>query len=79
MWTPLDGRALRIEGQALQDSLTAGTDVLYISDAFVVNKAAAFILGGLGSPREARMHRMAEDARQRSPFLPKPSAHTVRS
>ena len=79
MWSPLDGRALRIDGQAFQSNLTSGSDVLYISDAYVVNKAAALLLGGLGSPRESLMHRMAEDARQRSPFLPTPSTHRVRS
>ena len=79
MWSPLDSRDLRIEGQAYQSNLTGGSDVLYISDAYVVNTAAAFLLGGLGSPREALMYRMAEDARQRSPFLPVPSAHRVRS
>lgn len=78
-WGPIAGRALRIEGQAYQANLTAGSDVLYISDAYVVNKAAASLLGGLGSPRESLMYRMAEDARQRSPFLPMPSAHRARS
>jgi len=79
MWTPLDSRKLRIEGQAFQDSLSAGDDVLYISDAYVVNKAAAILLGNLGSPREASAHRLAEDARQRSSFLPFPDAQRVRN
>lgn len=79
MWSPIDGRALRIEGQSFQDNLSSGDDILYISDACVVNKAAAFLLGGLGSPREALMYRMAEDARQRSPFLPAANASVVRA
>lgn len=78
-WAPETGRALRIEGQAYQDNLVAGSDVLYISDAYIVNVAAGSLLGGLGSPRESLMLRMAEDARQRSPFLPMPSSHRVRS
>lgn len=78
-WMPVADRDLRIEGQAYQDELTAGADVLYISDAYVVNTAAGALLGGLGSPREALMYRMAEDARQRSPFLPMPSSYNVRS
>lgn len=78
-WLPIEGRALRIEGQAYQANLVAGADVLYISDAYIVNVAAGSLLGGFGSPREALMYRMAEDARQRSPFLPMPSSHRVRS
>jgi len=79
VWAPLADRVLRIEGQAYQANLTAGTDVLYIFDAYIVNMAAGSLLGGLGSPREALMYRMAEDARQRSSFLPMPSSHRVRS
>jgi len=77
-WTPIDGRDLRIEGQASQAALSSGTDVLYISDAYIVNTAAGSLLGGLGSPREALMYRMAEDARQRSPYLPVASSMRVR-
>ena len=75
---PVAGRTLRIEGQALQAPLVADTDICYISDSFVVTRAAGTLLGGLGSPRESIMLRMAEDARQRSPFLPAADSVHVR-
>lgn len=78
-WVPYAGRVIRIEGQAFQDNLTNDTDICYISDAFVVAHAAASLLGGLGSPREALMLRAAEDARQRAPFSPMPASVLVRS
>ena len=77
-FTPIAGRTLRIEGQSFQAALVSDTDVCYISDSFIVARAAGTLLGGLGSPREATMMRLAEDARQRSPFLPTPDACRVR-
>jgi len=79
MFDPLDGRGLRIEGQSFQDSLSLGSDVCYISDAYVVARAAASLLGNVQSPRESTMLRMAEDARQRSPFRPYPNSNVVRT
>ena len=74
MWSPSDSRTIRIEGQALQDNLSGDTDVCYISDAFVVNRAAAGLLGEKGKIRL----QMAEDSRQRSSFLPHPASTLVR-
>lgn len=78
-WSPTAGRKLRIEGQAFQDTLSSDTDTLHISDAYVVAKAAATLLGGLGSPRETTMLAIAEDARDRSSFRYMPSSRLVRS
>lgn len=75
---PIAGRLLRIEGQAFQAPLVSDTDVCYISDSFIVFRAAGTLLGGLGSPREATMLRMAEDARQRSSFTPSPDSTRLR-
>lgn len=74
MWSPSDSRTIRIEGQAFQDNLSSDTDVCYISDSFVVNHAAAGLLGEKGRVRL----QMAEDARQRSPFVPHPTSTLVR-
>jgi len=75
MFSPLAGRKLRIEGQAFQDNLSSDTDVCYISDVFVVNRAAAGLLGEKGRIRL----QMAEDSRQRSPFAPYPASTIVRN
>jgi len=79
MFSPIDSRKLRIEGQEVQAALSTGTDVCHISDSCVVAKAAATLLGNFGSPRENMLLRAAEDARQRSPFRVHPLAKKVRS
>lgn len=75
VWTPMAGRILRIEGQAFQANLASDSDVCYISDSYVVSRAAASLLGEKGLVRL----KMAEDARQRAPFVPRPGANLVRS
>jgi len=75
LWEPINGRVIRIEGQSFQANLAADTDVCYISDAFIVNRAAAGLLGEKGAMRL----RMAEDARQRAPFHPYPTSVLARN
>lgn len=76
-WTPTNGRTLRIEGQKFQDVVTADTDTIYMYAPFVVRKAAATLLGDIGSEREKLMLAQAEDARQRSPQRPLPNSRRV--
>lgn len=77
LWTPTNGRVLRIEGQKYQDVVTSDTGTIYMFAPFVVAKAAAMLLGALGSEREYLMLTQAEDARHRSPQRPWPSARRV--
>jgi hypothetical protein len=77
LWSPVVSRKLRIEGQKYQAVVDDDADVIYMFAPFVVAKAAATLLGNLGSPRETIMLQQAEDARQRSPQRPKPNARIV--
>jgi len=78
LWYAVAGRKLRIEGQAHQVALTADDSILYISAPYVVAKAAATLLGNLGSPRETLALRKAEDALQKHNFRPRPGSKRVR-
>lgn len=77
LWTPTNGRTIRIEGQKFQDVVSADTDTIYMYAPFVVRMAAATLLGNVGSDREQLMLMMAEDARQRGPQRPRPNARRV--
>lgn len=76
-WSPVASRVIRVEGQKFQDVVDDDDDTIYMFAPFVVSKAAATLLGNLGSPREAMMLQQAEDARQRSPQRPKPNARLI--
>ena len=71
MWSPTAGRKIRIEGKAFQatiSTVSSDSTVIYISASFIVAKAAAFLLGALGSEREELMERRAEGARARASY-----------
>lgn len=93
LWSPTVGREVQIYGQKVQANLSAGADLLYIDEAYVLAQARSILHMNRAAPvsddltpnpnAEAHMRNaqfwqgIAERERMRHPYRPDPSSVVV--